>query len=257
MRSVLLVIDAGNTNVSIGAWEDQRLIASWRLMTIHRQTVDEFTLRLAGLFQRDGLLPAEVTGAILASVVPPLTETLRRGVEILCGVAPLVVKPGVRTGMRVLVDRPEEVGADRIVNAVAAWERVRGPAIVVDFGTATTFDCISEKGDYLGGVICPGLGISAEALFVRAARLPRVEVARPERAIGRSTVAAIQSGLFHGYVGLVDGVVDALLPEMPPAPVLLGTGGLADLITPGSRHAIETVPDLTLEGLRIIFERNA
>ena len=257
MRRLMLVIDAGNTNVCVGAWEGETLVASWRLMTVHGQTIDEFTLKLAGLFQRDGITTREIDSAILASVVPPLTETLRAGVEVFCGVAPLVVKPGMRTGMKVLMDRPEEVGADRIVNAVAAWERVHSHAIVVDFGTATTFDCISEHGDYVGGVICPGLGISAEALFVRAARLPRVELSKPARAIGRSTVAAIQSGLFHGYVGLVDGVIDALLPEMPPDPRILATGGLAELIAPGSRHVREVVPDLTLEGLRLIRLRNS
>lgn len=257
MRRLSLVIDAGNTNVCVGAWDGRSLAASWRLMTIHQQTVDEFTLKLAGLLQRDGIAPAEIASAVLASVVPPMTETLRRGVEVLFGIQPLVVRPGVRTGMKVVVDRPEEVGADRVVNAVAAWERAHSHAIVVDFGTATTFDCISAGGDYVGGVICPGLGISAEALFVRAARLPRVEIARPHVAIGRSTVAAIQSGLYFGYAGLVDGVLDALMQEMPPSPRILATGGLSELIAPASRHAIDVVPDLTLEGLRLIGERNA
>jgi type III pantothenate kinase len=256
MSHLMLVLDAGNTNVCAGVFDEDRLAASWRLMTIHGQTVDEFTLRLGGLFQRDGISPRSIGSAILASVVPPVTETLRRGVEMLCGLDPLVVRPGVRTGMKVLMDRPEEVGADRIVNSVAAWERVRSHAIVVDFGTATTFDCISQQGDYVGGVICPGLVISAEALFVRAARLPRVDIMRPPKAIGRSTVAAIQSGLFHGYAGLVDGVIDALLPEMPPEPRILATGGLAELIAPGSRHVREIVPDLTLEGLRLIRLKN-
>lgn len=256
MRRLMLAIDAGNTNVCVGAWEGERLAASWRLMTSHQQTVDEFTLKLAGLFQRDGIAQGEIESAILASVVPPVTDTLVRGVEVLCGVAPLVIKPGVRTGMKVLVERPEEVGADRVVNSVAAWERVHSHAIVVDFGTATTFDCISEQGDYIGGVICPGLGISAEALFVRAARLPRVELTRPAKAIGRSTVACIQSGLYHGYIGLVDGVLDAILPEMPPSPRILATGGLAPMIAPGSRHLLEIAPDLTLEGLRLIRLRN-
>ena len=256
MGALMLVIDAGNTNCCVGAYDGERLVASWRLMTVHAQTVDEFTLKRAGLFARDGLDPRAVDSACLASVVPPLTDTLRRGIELLCRVAPLVIKPGVRTGMKVLMDHPEEVGADRVVNSVAAWERVKKHAIVVDFGTATTFDCVSAQGDYVGGVICPGLRISADALAVCAARLPRVEIARPARAIGRSTVAAIQSGLFHGYAGLVDGVIDAVAAEMPQDPAILATGGMAELIAPGSRHVREVVPDLTLEGLRLIRLRN-
>jgi type III pantothenate kinase len=251
----ILVVDAGNTNVVAGLWEGERLAASWRVRTVHELTVDELSLQLSGLFQRDGLSP-RVDAAVLASVVPPLTETLRRGMHLLCGVEPLVIRPGVKTGMKVLVDRPEEVGADRIVNSVAAFERLGSAAIVVDFGTATTFDCVSNVGDYVGGVIAPGLGISAEALFLRAARLPRVEIARPARVVGKNTVACLQSGLFYGYVGLVDGIIDRLIEELPEAPRVLATGGLAELIAPGSRYIEEVAPDLTLEGLRIIAGRN-
>jgi type III pantothenate kinase len=256
MSKLMLVLDAGNTNVVAGCWDGDRLACSWRLRTIDGQTIDEFTLSLAGLFQRDGLSPRDVQSACLACVVPPLTDTLRRGVELLCGVDPLVVRPGIKTGMKLLVDHPEEVGADRIVNSVAAFERVRSAAIVVDFGTATTFDCVSPTGDFMGGVFCPGLGISAEALFERAARLPRVEIAKPARVIGRSTVACMQSGLYYGYVGLVDGILERLLDEMPERPRILATGGLAELICGGSRHVEEVVPDLTLEGLRLLRQRN-
>lgn len=255
--SSLLVVDAGNTNITVGVFRDASLVASWRLMTIHQQTVDELTLKLVGLFQRDRLDPRDIDGSVLASVVPPLTDTLARGLKLTCGHEPLIVRPGVKTGMRLLVDKPDEVGADRIVNSVAAYQRHQGPCIVVDFGTATTFDCVSPTGDYLGGVIAPGLGISAEALFIRAARLPRVEIACPPDVIGRSTVSAMQSGLFHGYVGLVDGILDKLLTEMPAGTKILATGGLAELIASGSKHVNETDPNLTLDGLRILHDRNA
>jgi type III pantothenate kinase len=256
MKPCLLVVDAGNTNITVGVFRGRELVTSWRLMTIHGQTVDEFSLRLLGLFQRDGLRPDEVEGAVLASVVPPLTDMLARGIRVLCGADPLIVRPGVKTGMKLLVDKPDEVGADRIVNAVAAFARYAGPAVVVDFGTATTFDCVAQSGDYLGGVIAPGLGISSEALFLRAARLPRVEIACPSKVIGRSTVTAMQSGLFHGYVGLVDGILAKLMEEMGGDPRVLATGGLAELIATGSRFIEETDANLTLEGLRLLHDRN-
>ena len=256
MKPCLLVIDAGNTNVTVGVFRGKELVTSWRLMTIHGQTVDDFSLRLLGLFQRDGLRPDEIEGAVLASVVPPLTETLARGIRVLCGADPLIVRPGVKKGMKLLVDKPDEVGADRIVNSVAAFARYSSSAVVVDFGTATTFDCVSQAGDYLGGVIAPGLGISSEALFIRAARLPRVEIACPPKVIGRSTVTAMQSGLFHGYIGLVDGILTKLMDEMGGDPRVLATGGLAELIATGSRFIEETDGNLTLEGLRLLHERN-
>jgi type III pantothenate kinase len=249
-------LDVGNTNIVVGVFRGEELVASWRLATVHQQTADELTLKLAGLFQRDGLERKHVKAAALASVVPPLTETVCDATRLYFGVSPLLVRPGVRTGMRLLYDHPDEVGADRIVNSVAAHARVGGAAVVVDFGTATTFDCVSKEGDYMGGVIAPGLGISAEALFRSAARLPRVEIAPPPKVIGKSTVAAMQSGLYHGYTGLVDGILERLCAEMPDRPRVLATGGLSELIARGSRLIQETVPHLTLDGLRLLYERN-
>lgn len=251
-----MVIDVGNTNVVAGVYRGTKLVASWRLSTKRELTADEFSLPLAGLLRRDGLEPREVGAAVLSSVVPPLTETIVRGLRKLLGVEPLVVRPGIRTGMPLQYDHPEEIGADRIVNAIAAWNVVEGASIVVDYGTATSFDCVSEKGAFLGGAIAPGLGISAEALFRTAARLPRVEIARPARALAKSTVTAIQSGLFHGYTGLVDGILDALLAEMPESTRVLATGGLAELMAASCRHGQEVHPNLTLEGLRLLHERN-
>lgn len=257
MSDRLLVVDAGNTNLVLGIFTGDALTASWRLQTLHGQTEDELSLKITGLLERGGIDPASVPASVLASVVPPLTDTIVRAIHDVFGREPLVVRPGIRTGMRLLYDHPEEIGADRIVNAVAAWDRVGGAAVVVDFGTSTNFDCVSDRGDFAGGVIAPGLGISAEALFRSAARLPRVEVARPPRAIGKSTVAAMQSGLFFGYAGLVDGILEQVLAEMGGAPRVLATGGLAGLIAPALRHASEVVPDLTLHGLRLLHARNA
>lgn len=256
MSGRLAVFDVGNTNVVAGIFEGDRLLTSWRLRTIHGATEDELGLVLSGLLERDGIEPATVSAAVLACVVPPLTDTLRDAIAGTFGTDPLVVRPGVRTGMRLRYDHPEEIGADRIVNALAAWERVRGAAVVVDFGTSTNFDCVSPEGDFLGGVIAPGPRMSAEALYRTAARLPRVDVAKPERAIGRSTVGAMQSGLYHGYVGLVDGILDRIVEEMDASPRVLATGGLAALFAEASRHVDEVVPELTLEGLRLLHERN-
>jgi type III pantothenate kinase len=250
------VVDAGNTNVTAGVFEGRTLVASWRLRTIHGMTEDELSFVLDGLLQRDGIERRTVTASVLACVVPPLTEMLRRGLVRLFGGDPLVVRPGIKTGIRLRYDHPEEIGADRIVNALAAFERARRAAIVVDFGTSTNFDCVGEQGDFLGGCIAPGPRMSSEALFREAARLPRVEIVKPETAIGRSTVTALQSGLYHGYVGLVDGILDRLLEEMPSPCTLLATGGQAEIFVGGLRHHCEVVPDLTLEGLRILHERN-
>jgi type III pantothenate kinase len=267
-HSMLLTLDVGNTNTVLGLYRlnPDELITHWRISTLRAQTVDEYGVLLLNLFAMKKIEAAEVSSVIIASVVPPLETTLRQVCEHYFNLKPILVEPGIKTGMPILVDNPAELGADRLANGVGAFAKYGGPCIVVDFGTATTFDVITGKGEYVGGVITPGLAISAEALFSRAARLSRVDVKKPAKVIGTNTIAHMQSGLYYGYIGLVDGILERMIEEMrgsgssagdaPAAPKIIATGGLARLIVDDSKY-IETIDDmLTLDGLRLIYERN-
>lgn len=256
---MLLALDVGNTNIVLGVFQQDTLVRSWRLSTLHQRTADELGMWCWQVLSYHGLSMDEVTGVVMASVVPPLTGTMIEMVKRYFGQSPLVVNGEVDTGMPVRYQTPADVGADRIVNGVAAFERYGRPAgkavIVVDFGTATTFDAISAQGEYLGGVICPGIQISADALFQRAARLPKVDISRPARVIGRDTVGSMRSGLFYGYVGLVEGIVNRMRDELGGQVATVATGGLSELIAPETPVVEAVERDLTLHGLRIIWKR--
>jgi type III pantothenate kinase len=252
---MLLVIDAGNTNTSLGVYEGGELIAHWRLTTARNRTVDEYGVHARNLFELAGLDFKAINAIAIASVVPPLNYTLRRMAEVYFHLSPLFVDNTTDLGLRILYEPASDVGADRLVDAVAAKDKYGAPCIIVDFGTATTFNAINSDGNYLGGVITPGIMISADALFERTAKLPRVDIRRPGTVIGSSTVAAMQSGLYHGYVGLVDGVLRKMVDELGGRPRVIATGGLAPLIATGS-ELIELVDEtLTLDGLRLVYER--
>jgi type III pantothenate kinase len=257
---MLLAIDVGNTNIVFGVFEEDRLVESWRLATLRERTSDEIGIWVAQLFEHRALDASKVTGIVMGSVVPPLTGTFLTMAQRYFGMTPLNVDSTVDTGLPILYKNPAEVGADRLLNGVAAYRLygrdLQAPMIVVDFGTATTFDAISTNGEYLGGVITPGLQISADAFCQRAARLPRVDLRKPCEVIGKTTVGAIESGLYYGYAALVEGLVERMVGELGPNTVCIATGGLAGIIAP-EVDAIELVdPDLTLQGLRMVWERN-
>jgi type III pantothenate kinase len=258
---MLLAIDVGNTNMVIGVFDDKALIQSWRLQTLRERTSDELGLLVEGLFAHSGIDRSRISGVIIASVVPPLTGTTSTMVERYFNCPALVVDPAANAGMPIRYENPADVGADRIVNAIAAYEqfgsRADKPLIICDFGTATTLDAVSAAGEYLGGAICPGVTISADALFQRAARLPRIEVRKPSAVVGRTTIGAMESGLFFGYVGMVEGLVRRMNDELGGAAICVATGGLATVIAPETKLFHHVDIDLTLQGLRIVWDRNA
>jgi type III pantothenate kinase len=253
---MLLAVDIGNTNITIGVFDGSKMKATWRVATgVHRMP-DEYAILLLGFFENQGIAVSKVTDAILCSVVPPLVGVFEDMCRRYLKVSPVLVEAGVKTGVRISMDNPREVGADRIVNAVAAHKLYGGAVIVIDLGTATTFDAVSKEGDYLGGAIAPGIAIATEALFARTAVLPRVELTHPKKAIGRNTVAAMQSGIVFGYAGLIEGIVARIKEELGGKAKVVATGGYAELLARETPAIDEVNPDLTLIGLRLIYEMN-
>ena len=254
---MLLVIDVGNTNTVLGLYDGDDLVHDWRLRTVVDHTVDEYGMLIYNLYKNSKVSPKAIKAIIISCVVPPMLHILEPLCKKYFNIKPMIVGPGIKTGMPIYYDNPREVGADRIVNAVAAFERYKGDIIVVDFGTATTFDYVSAKGEYMGGCICPGIMISSEALFQKAAKLPRIEIIRPKTVIGKDTVSSMQAGILYGYAGLVDGLVERIKGEVKSDPKVIATGGLAKIIASETK-SIHIVDDmLTLEGLRIIYKRNS
>jgi len=253
---MLAVVDVGNTNTVVGIYKDRTLIGQWRLTTVVHRTSDEYSILFEGLLRLKGIAPKDITEAIISCVVPPILPFLEELFRKSYHITPLVVGPGIKTGISILIENPKEVGADRIVNAVAAFEMFNQQCIIIDFGTATTFDIVSAKAEYLGGLIFPGITISAEALFLRTAKLPSIEIIRPASIIGKNTIHSIQSGIYYGYCELVDGLITRIRSSLPGTTRVVATGGYADLLGQDAKSIDDIVPLLTLEGLRLIFEKN-
>ncbi len=254
---MILVVDVGNTHIVLGVYGQTELLASWRLNTDKERTADELGMFMLNLFDHAGLKAGEIEAVIIASVVPPIMYTLEHSIKKYFKLDPMIIGPGTKTGINIRYQNPKEVGTDRIVNAVAGFELYGGPLIIVDMGTATTFCAVSARGEYLGGVICPGVKISLEALFQKAAKLPRIDLIKPDGVIGKNTVSSMQSGIFYGYIGQVDYIVKRMKQEMQEDNIkVIATGGLARFISEESRTIDHVTPTLTLEGLRIVYERN-
>ncbi|OMP66819.1 type III pantothenate kinase [Domibacillus epiphyticus] len=253
---MIFVLDVGNTNTVLGVYEGEELKHHWRIETSRNKTEDEYGMMIKNLFQHDGLGFEQIEGVIISSVVPPIMAALERMCEKYFHVLPLVVGPGVKTGLNIKYENPREVGADRIVNAVAGIHEYGCPLIIVDFGTATTYCYVDENGHYMGGAIAPGIGISTEALYTRASKLPRIEIARPDTIVGKNTVSAMQAGILYGYVGQVEGIVSRMKKENNSNPTVIATGGLATLISKECDMIDVVDPDLTLKGLLLIYKRN-
>jgi type III pantothenate kinase len=253
---MLLVLDIGNSNIVIGVFQDRKLLKDWRVGTNKRGSYDEYGIILLNLFRHSGIDVRKVSGAVISCVVPSLQTVLTETVKKYLNAEPLTVSPGIKTGMPILYNNPKDVGADRIVNAIGAYEKYKKEVIIVDFGTATTFDFVSPQGEYVGGTIAPGIMISLDSLCEKASKLPRVELIEPKTVIGKDTVSSIQSGIFYGYVSLVDGMVERIKKEVGCSPAVIATGGLAPLISSGTKTIDHVEPHLTLAGLQIIHERN-